>query len=109
MIFEIYSKNPRGLLKNIFKAVNEKSLRHMEHWEVVTERETDYLTQRDLKYYYKVLLLPEVLEERKIRFYFVFHEYSDPTHYVQCEYAGQLAECILYNFGNVISGVQIFP
>lgn len=109
MIFEIYSKNPQQLLKKIFKAIEENSSRHMEHWEIVSEKGVDYLTQRDIKYFYKVLLKPEIIDDIKIRFHFMFHEYSEPTHYVQCEYSGQLAECILYNFGDVITGLQIYP
>jgi hypothetical protein len=109
MIFEIYSKDPQQLLNQIFKSVDENTSRHMEHWEIVNEKGIDYLTQRDVKYYFKVLLLPEVLDKRKIRFTFLFHEYSDPTHFVQCEYVGQFTECIMYNFGDVIIGLQIYP
>lgn len=108
MIFEIYSKDPDRLLENIIKAINENSSRHMEHWEIVSDKGENYITQRDIKYFFKVLLKPEVRDGQKIRFSLVYNQYSDPTHFIKCEYMGQFTECILFNFGDVIKGIQIY-
>ena len=109
MIFGIYSKEPERLLSEIIKGIESNVSNHMEHWELVNDLGVDYLTQRDEKYYFKILLKPEIIDDNKIRFSFVYHEYADATHHVKCEYIGQLTECILYNFGESIRGIQIYP
>ena len=109
MVVEIYHKNPERLWEEIRNAVNNNSSYHMEHWEMVTDKGREYLTRREVKYYFKILLFPEILDGIKIRFTFKFHEYSDPTHLVQCEYMGQFTECVLFNFGHAIKGLQVYP
>lgn len=108
MKIEIYHPDPKQFLLEILAAVHTEASEHMEHWEIITDRGKYYLTQRDLKYYFKVLLRPKI-ERRKISFSFEYHEYSDPAHFVQCEYAGQFTECMLYNFGDKIREIRIIP
>lgn len=109
MKIEIYHANPHQFLPIVLAAVHSKSSHHMEHWDIVTDKGKYYLTQRDIKYYFKVLLRPNIIDDEKILFTFEYHEYSDPTHFVQCEYAGQFIECMLYNFGNEIEKIIIIP
>ena len=108
MKIEIYHPEPDYLLLQIMAGIHRKTSRHMEHWEIVSHKGVSNLTQRDLKYYFKVLLMP-VLKKDKIVFIYQYHEYSDPTHYVQCEYAGKLTECILYNFGEQVTKICSIP
>lgn len=109
MKIDIFTKMPDRLYEKIINSISEESSHHMELWEVVNEKGIDLITQRDVKYYFKVLLEPKIYEGEKLRFSYVFHEYSEPKHSVQCEYMGRFAECILFNFSHLIKGIQIFP
>lgn len=109
MIIDIYTKNPDGLLALITESVSGNKSPHMELWELVSEKGVDFLTLRDIKYFYKVLLKPEVIEGIKVRFTFEFHEYSDHRLSVKAEYVGKFTECIIYHFVTEIRGIQVFP
>lgn len=109
MTIDVYSKTPESLLSLIKNSIIDRSSHHMELWEIVSEKGVDYLTLRDVKYYFKVLLKPEIIDSIKIRFLFEFHEYSDHRLSVQSEYVGKFSECIIYNFITKIKGIQIFP
>lgn len=109
MIIDIYTRTPDALLELINDSIAGNLSPHMELWELVSENGQDFITLRDVKYFYKVLLKPEIINGIKVRFTFEFHEYSDPRLSVQSEYAGKFTECILYNFISKIRGIQIFP
>lgn len=110
MLIDVYTKAPEKLLVLINGAINENSSRHMDLWEIVYYNGENHLTLKEIKYYFKVLLKPEIRDGIKLRFSFVFHpEYSDNDHFVKCEYASKFTECILCNFIDKIRGMQIFP
>lgn len=110
MLIDVYTKIPEKLLVLIKDAIDENSSRHMDLWEIVFDNGEDYLTLKEMKYYFKVLLKPEIIHETKIRFSFVFHhDYSDNNHFIKCEYASKFTECILCNFIDKVRGIQIFP
>lgn len=109
MTIDIYTIVPEKLYAKIIEAINEDSSHHMQLWEVVNDKGIDYITQREVKYYFKVLLEAIIYPKEKLRFEFRFHEYSEPKHSVQCEYMGRFTECLLYNFESSFKGLQIFP
>lgn len=108
MKIDIYTPIPEQLYAKILKAINEDSSQHMQLWEVVNDKGIDYITKREVKYYFKVLLEAKIYPKEKLRFEFRFHEYSEPKLSVQCQYMGHFTECLLYNFSSSFKGLQIF-